>query len=206
MIRVMIVDDQSMVCGALATLLNLEPDIEVCAQANDGETAIIEVEKFQKLGRPIDVVVMDIEMAKLDGISACQQISETCPATNVLIVTTFSRPGYVQRALESGATGYLVKDTPSEQLAVSVRKVSKGERVIDPQLAIETLTRGNSPLTERETEVLREASHGGTVTDIAQVLRLSPGTVRNYISSAMWKTASRTRAEAVKVATESGWL
>lgn len=211
-LRVLVVDDQAMVRGALAILLDLEPDIEVVAQAGDGRAAVETLARLAAQppagGRrgPVDVVLMDVEMPELDGITACAAILARFPGTRVLMLTTFGRPGYVQRALDAGASGFVVKDAPSEQLADAVRRVGRGERVIDPTLAVETLTRGSSPLTDREVEVLRAVAEGGTIADIAAQVHLTQGTVRNHISAAMTKTGARTRAEAVRLATESGWL
>lgn len=202
-LRVVVVDDQAMVRGALAILLDLEPDIDVVAQAADGREA---VEVLAGLPTAADVVLMDVEMPTMDGITACAAIVSRFPGTRVLMLTTFGRPGYVQRALDAGASGFVVKDAPSEQLADAVRRVARGQRVIDPTLAVETLTRGASPLTEREVEVLRAVAEGGTIADIAAEVGLTQGTVRNHISAAMTKTGARTRAEAVRLATESGWL
>ncbi|MDN5964539.1 MAG: response regulator transcription factor [Actinomyces sp.] len=192
-----------MVRGALAILLDLEPDIEVVGQAGDGRAA---VELLAQHCGEVDVVLMDVEMPVMDGITACEALRSRFPRTRILMLTTFGRPGYVQRALDAGASGFVVKDAPSEQLADAVRRVARGERVIDPTLAVETLTRGSSPLTDREVEVLRAVAGGGTIADIAADVGLSQGTVRNHISAAMTKTGARTRAEAVRLATESGWL
>ncbi|MDN6567241.1 MAG: response regulator transcription factor, partial [Actinomyces sp.] len=189
--------------GALAILLDLEPDIEVVGQAGDGRAA---VELLAQHCWEVDVVLMDVEMPVMDGITACEALRSRFPRTRILMLTTFGRPGYVQRALDAGASGFVVKDAPSEQLADAVRRVARGERVIDPTLAVETLTRGSSPLTDREVEVLRAVAGGGTIADIAADVGLSQGTVRNHISAAMTKTGARTRAEAVRLATESGWL
>ena len=220
-IRVLVADDQAMIRGALASLLDLEPDIEVVAQASNGREA---VEALDPAARgtdkggagedggghdgsgAVDVAVLDIEMPVMDGITATETIRRRFPATRVLMVTTFGRPGYLQRALDAGATGFMVKDAPVDQLADAVRRVAQGLRVVDPTLAVETLSRGTSPLTERESDVLRAVSTGGTIADIAREMRLSQGTVRNHVSSAMLKTEARTRAEAVRIATESGWL
>lgn len=219
-IRVMVVDDQAMVRGALATLLSLEADIDVVAQEADGRAA---VETLARLAAPrsgspvgsggdtgsqpaVDVVLMDVEMPVMDGITACQAVLARFATTRVLMLTTFGRPGYVQRALDAGAAGFVVKDAPSEMLADAVRRVARGQRVIDPSLAVEALTKGTSPLTDREVEVLRSVADGGTVADIAVQLGLGHGTVRNHVSAAMTKTGARTRAEAVRIATDSGWL
>lgn len=212
-IRVLVADDQAMICGALASLLDLEPDITVVAQASNGREAVealaLAAQSTGKGGAGedcVDVAILDIEMPVMDGITATETIRRRFPATRVLMVTTFGRPGYLQRALDAGATGFMVKDAPVDQLADAVRRVAKGLRVVDPTLAVETLSRGTSPLTERESDVLRAVSTGGTIADIAREMRLSQGTVRNHVSSAMLKTEARTRAEAVRIATESGWL
>lgn len=212
-IRVLVADDQAMICGALASLLDLEPDITVVAQASNGHEAVealaLAAQSTGKGGAGedcVDVAILDIEMPVMDGITATETIRRRFPATRVLMVTTFGRPGYLQRALDAGATGFMVKDAPVDQLADAVRRVAQGLRVVDPTLAVETLSRGTSPLTERESDVLRAVSTGGTIADIAREMRLSQGTVRNHVSSAMLKTEARTRAEAVRIATESGWL
>lgn len=202
-LRVIVVDDQQMVRGALATLLSLEDDIDVVAQAGNGREA---VEAIGAAPAPIDVVVMDVEMPDMDGISACEAIRSRFPSVRILMLTTFGRPGYVQRSLDAGASGFMVKDAPSEQLADAVRRVSAGHRVIDPTLAVETLARGASPLTDREVDVLRAVAEGGTIADIAAQLGLGQGTVRNHVSAVMAKTHARTRAEAVRIATDAGWL
>lgn len=220
-IRVLVADDQAMIRGALASLLDLEPDIEVVAQASNGREAVEALAPATRgTGKDgagedggghdgsgnVDVAVLDIEMPVMDGITATETIRRRFPATRVLMVTTFGRPGYLQRALDAGATGFMVKDAPVDQLADAVRRVAQGLRVVDPTLAVETLSRGTSPLTERESDVLRAVATGGTIADIAREMRLSQGTVRNHVSSAMLKTEARTRAEAVRIATESGWL
>ena len=209
-IRLLVVDDQSMVRGAIATLLSLENDLEVLGQAGDGRQALAVLADLAALsGRnraPVDVVLMDVEMPGGDGITACAQIRQRYPGTRVLMLTTFGRPGYVQRSLDAGAAGFVVKDAPSEQLAEAVRRVAAGMRVIDPTLAVETLSRGTSPLTEREEEVLRAVAEGGTIADVASALGVGQGTVRNHVSAAMLKTQARTRAEAARIATEAGWL
>lgn len=200
-VRLLLADDQALVRGALAALLGLEPDLEVVAQVGAGD----EVVPAAVRTRP-DVALLDVEMPGLDGIAATAALRERCPQCRVLIVTTFGRPGYLRRALEAGASGFVVKDTPARLLADAVRRVHRGLRVVDPTLAAETLTAGDNPLTARETEVLRAARDGGTVADLAAVLHLSEGTVRNYLSSAIGKTGARTRAEAVRIAEEGGWL
>ena len=200
-IRLLLADDQALVRGALAALLSLESDLEVAAEVDRGDRVVptaLEV-------RP-DVAVLDIEMPGLDGIAATGALRQALPACRVLVVTTFGRPGYLRRAMEAGASGFLVKDAPAEQLADAIRRVHAGLRVVDPALAAETLATGESPLTGRERDVLVAARDGGTVADIARLLVLSDGTVRNYLSSAMGKTGARTRAEAVLVAERRGWL
>ncbi|NYE96642.1 two-component system response regulator DesR [Psychromicrobium silvestre] len=201
MIRLLIADDQALVRGALAALLGLEHDIEVVAEVGRGDQVLAAAVEHQA-----QVALLDVEMPGLDGIAAAAQLRKGLPGCRVLMVTTFGRPGYLRRAMQAGASGFVVKDTPAKQLADAVRRVHSGLRVVDPTLAAETLTSGESPLTDRETEVLRAASQGGTVADIAKATFLSEGTVRNYLSSAMGKTSARTRAEAVHTAEENGWL
>ncbi|KIA74241.1 response regulator transcription factor [Paenarthrobacter sp. CC6] len=200
-IRLVIADDQALVRGALAALLGLEEDIEVVAELADGTGVVSAV-----LEHAADVAMLDVEMPGLDGISAAAAVRRAVPTCRVLMVTTFGRPGYLRRAMQAGASGFVVKDTPARQLAEAVRRVHSGLRVVDPMLAAESLTSGDSPLTEREVEVLKAASDGGTVADIAKAAMLSEGTVRNYLSAAMAKTGGRTRAEAVRLAHENGWL
>ena len=207
-IRVIVADDQAMVRGALAALLDLAPDITVVAQAANGRELVESVAAAVNAAgeQGVDVVLTDIEMPVMDGVSAAAHIRASHPEVRVLVVTTFGRPGYVQRALDSGVSGFIVKDAPPAELFDAVRRVAQGLRVIDPQLAVETLTRGASPLTEREGEVLRAVAAGGTLAEVAEQLFLSQGTVRNYVSAVIAKTGARTRAEAVKIAQENGWL
>lgn len=200
-IRLVIADDQALVRGALAALLGLEPDIEVVAELGDGTCVAAAVVEHSA-----DVAMLDVEMPGLDGISAAAAVQQAAPSCRVLMVTTFGRPGYLKRAMQAGASGFVVKDTPARQLAEAVRRVHQGLRVVDPALAAESLTAGDSPLTDREGEVLKAASDGGTVADIAKSAMLSEGTVRNYLSAAMSKTGGRTRAEAVRIAEDNGWL
>jgi two-component system response regulator DesR len=200
-IRVLLADDQALVRGALATLLDLEPDMTVVGEVGRGDEVVAAAQEH----RP-DVVLLDVEMPGLDGIGATAALHEVLPDVRVLIVTTFGRPGYLRRALQSGASGFVVKDTPARQLAEAVRRVHSGLRVVDPALAADSLAGGDSPLTARETEVLRAARQGGSVADIARAVSLSEGTVRNHLSSAIGKTMARNRADAVRVAEESGWL
>ena len=215
-IRVLVADDQAMIRGALAGLLDLESDIEVVAQASDGARALEELARLASAdapahapahaSAPVDVAIIDVEMPRMDGITATQAIRERFPGVRVLIVTTFGRPGYLQRALDAGATGFMVKDAPVEALAHGVRTVAAGGRAIDQSLALEALSTGSSPLTDREADVLREVEGGGTIADIAHSLGLSQGTVRNHVSSAMLKMDARTRAEAASLARAAGWL
>ena len=215
MIHVIVADDQALIRGALSALIDLEDDMRVVAQAAHGREAIAAVEAYNSENSRGDqaskaastlVVIMDVEMSVMDGISAAAALKERGANARVLMVTTFGRPGYVQRALDAGAVGFIVKDAPAEQLLEAIRRTSQGLRTVDPALAVDALTKGQSPLSAREVEVLRAFESGGTVEDVASELMLSAGTVRNYVSSAMDKTHARTRAEALKVATENGWL
>lgn len=200
-IRLLIADDQALVRGALAALLDLEPDLEVVSEVGRGDEVVDAV-----LATKPDVALLDVEMPGLDGIEAAAALRTAVPGVRVLMVTTFGRPGYLRRAMEAGAAGFVVKDTPAAQLADAVRRVHQGLRVVDPSLAAETLVAGTSPLTARESDVLRSAREGGTVADIARELHLSEGTVRNHLSAAIGKTGARTRAEAVRIALGNGWL
>ena len=194
-------DDQALVRGAIAMMLDLEEDIEVVAQAGNGREAIEAVACGD-----VDVVLADVEMPVMDGIAAASRIRKEHPDVKILMVTTFGRPGYLRRAMEAGASGFVVKDAPSDSLASAVRKVMAGQRVVDPDLAAESLAASSNPLTEREQDVLRATSGGGTTADVSRSLFLSQGTVRNYLSSAIHKTGARTRAEAVMIARDNGWL
>lgn len=206
MLRVIIADDQAMVRGALAALLSLEPDLEVVAEVPDGQAALDFLADDASAGNRVNIALLDVEMPGMDGLRACEEIRTRFPDTQVLMLTTFGRPGYVARALSAGATGFLVKDAPSQQLAESIRNAAAGHRVIDPALAVESLSVGLSPLTERESEVMKVLASGCTVEDAAAKVFLSAGTVRNHISSVMAKTGAKTRSEAVRIATENGWL
>ena len=200
-IRLLLADDQALVRGALVALLNLEPDLSVVAEVGRGDEVIEAARTAQA-----DVCLLDIEMPGLDGIEATALLRRLVPSARVLIVTTFGRPGYLRRAMDAGASGFVVKDTPARELAQAVRRVHAGLRVVDPTLATESLLGGPNPLTDREREVLREAIAGGTVSAIAARVHLSQGTVRNYLSSAIGKTGSSTRVEAARTAQERGWL
>lgn len=200
-IRVLVADNQALVRGAVAALLSLEPDLEVVAEVERGDQVVVAA----RANAP-DVAVLDIEMPGIDGIAAAEVLRREVPTCRVLIVTTFGRPGYLRRAMESGASGFIVKDAPAKRLADAIRRVHAGLRVVDPELAAESLAVGENPLTPREADVLREARDGSSVADIAARLFLGDGTVRNYLSSAIGKTGSRNRVEAVHIAEQKGWL
>ena len=200
-IRILLAHDQALVRSALAALLELEDDFDVVAQVGRGDEVVAAARDLHP-----DVALLDIEMPGLDGLAAAAALTQEVPACRVIIVTTFGRPGYLRRAMESGALGFVVKDAPAEQLADAIRRVSRGLRVVDPGLAAATLAGGVSPLTGRERDVLVAARDGATVADIAGRLFLSEGTVRNYLSAAIAKTGVRNRVEAVRVADERGWL
>ncbi|MEV6662865.1 response regulator [Streptomyces nigra] len=200
-IRVLLAEDQGMMRGALALLLGMEPDIEVVAQVAAGD-AIVDAAQTH---RP-DVALLDIELPGQSGLDAAAELREQVPDCRVLILTTFARPGYLRRAMEAGAAGFLVKDGPVEELAVAVRRVLTGETVIDPVLAAAALSAGPNPLTARERDVLNASSDGATVADVSARLHLSESTVRNYLSSAIGKTGTRNRAEALREARQQGWL
>ena len=201
MIRLLLADDQALVRGALAALLSMESDLEVVAEVGRGD----EVVDAAREHRP-DVALLDVEMPGMDGIAATAALREALPDVRVLIVTTFGRPGSVRRGLQAGAGGFVVKDTPARELAEAVRRVHSGLRVIDPTLATDSMIAGESPLTARESDVLREALRGGSIADLAGSLYLSEGTVRNHLSSAIGKTGARNRAEAAQIAQSNGWL
>jgi two-component system, NarL family, response regulator DesR len=201
MIRVLIAEDQAMVRGALASLLALDDDIEVVAEVERGDHVLAAARAHS-----VDVALLDIEMPGLDGISAAAELTRELPDTRTLILTTFGRTGYVRRAIESGAQGFLLKDAPAEQLADAIRDVDAGRRVIDPGLAAAAIADGVSPLTEREHDVLAAATKHATAAEIAAFLYLSEGTVRNYLSAAIRKLGARNRAEAIGIAEEKGWL
>jgi two-component system response regulator DesR len=200
-VRLLIADDQELVRSALCALLDLEDDFEIVASVGRGD----EVTQSALTHRP-DVALLDIEMPGLDGLAAAAVLATQVPACRVVILTTFGRTGYLRRAMEAGVSGFVVKDAPAEVLAAAIRKVMAGERVIDPTLAASTLAAGESPLTARERDVLVASRSGSTVADIAANLYLSDGTVRNYLSAAIAKTATRNRTEALRVADERGWL
>jgi two-component system response regulator DesR len=200
-IRVLIAEDQAMVRGALASLLALEDDIEVVAEVERGDRVL----DAARSGR-VDVALLDIEMPGLDGISAAADIARELPETRTLILTTFGRPGYLRRAIESGVGGFMLKAAPAGELADAIRAVNAGGRVIDPELAAAAIADGVSPLTEREHDVLVAATSDASAAEIAARLHLSEGTVRNYLSAAIRKLGARNRAEALRIAEEKGWL
>lgn len=200
-IRVLLADDQTLVRGALAALLGLEPDIEVVAQVGRGDEVVPAARESEA-----EVYLIDIQMPGIDGINAARQVKESLPGVRVVMVTTFDRPGYLRKALDAGAVGFVVKTTPASQLAEAVRRAHAGLRTVDSQLASDLLFSGPNPLTEREQEILRLARTGAPVARLAQRLFLSPGTVRNHLSSAIGKLGAANRVEAPQFATERGWL
>ncbi|GAA2253092.1 response regulator transcription factor [Streptomyces amakusaensis] len=200
-VRLLLAEDQGMLRGALAMLLGMEPDMEVVAQVGRGD----EITPKALEVRP-DVALLDIELPGRSGLDAAAELRDEVPECRVLILTTFGRPGYLRRAMEAGAVGFLVKDGPVEELARAIRRVLTGETVIDPALAAAALSAGPSPLTVRERDVLNAAVDGATVADIAGAVHLSESTVRNYLSSAIGKTGTRNRMEAVRAARRQGWL
>jgi two-component system response regulator DesR len=201
MIRLLLADDQALVRGAIASLLDLEEDLEVVAQVGRGDEVVAAARESNA-----DVALLDVEMPGLDGIGAARALRAQFPSCRALIVTTFGRPGYVRLALEAGASGFVVKDTPSGQLADAVRKVAAGQRVVDPTLAAESLAAGPSPLSSRETDVLIAIRQGNSSAEVAAQLHLSEGTVRNHLSAAIGKTSARNASEAARIAAENGWL
>jgi two-component system response regulator DesR len=201
MIRVLLAEDQVMIREALAALLSFEDDIEIVAQVGRGD----EVLGAAQAADP-DVALLDIEMPGMDGLAAAAQLAKASPRTKIIILTTFGRPGFLRRAMDSGVSAFLVKDSPADKLVDAIRKVLNGQRVIDPDLAAAALAAGDSPLTQRERDVLNAARDGATVSEIAAAIFLSEGTVRNYLSACIQKTAARNRAEALRIAEERGWL
>jgi two-component system response regulator DesR len=200
-IRVIVAEDQAMVLGALAALLETEPDIAVCDRAANGRQALTAVAKHKP-----DVLVTDIEMPEMTGLTLAGEVRDRYPQTRVVILTTFARPGYLRRALDAGAKGYLLKDRPAAELADAVRRVHRGLRVVDPDLAAEAWDSGPDPLTERERQILWRAGEGKSSLDIAGELHLSEGTVRNYLSEAISKLGAANRVDAARIARAKGWL
>ncbi|HZP67117.1 MAG TPA: response regulator transcription factor [Rudaea sp.] len=205
MIRVLLAEDQAMVRGALSALLRLESDLDVIGTAGNGEEAWTMIERSLAEGGGPDVVVTDIEMPRLTGLELAQRIRDRGVECKVVILTTFARPGFLRRALDAGVSGYLLKDAPADQLAEALRKVHRGGRAIDPQLALEAWS-GDDPLNDRERQVLRLAGEGLSAGDIAEQLHLSQGTVRNYLSEAIGKLGVGNRIEAYRLARQKGWL
>ena len=201
MIRVLLAEDQAMVRGALAALLSREQDIEVVAEVARGD----EVVQAALVTQP-DVALLDIEMPGGDGLAAAQALQKALPTCRSVILTTFGRSGYLRRAMESGAVGFLLKDAPAAELAVALRRVMAGERVVDPELALSALSEGNNPLTPRERDVLTASLFGASMAEIAARLVLSEGTVRNHLSTAMQKLGAQNRMEAARLAEQKGWL
>lgn len=200
-IRILVADDQALVRGALVALLGLETDLEVVAEADNGLVAV-----ELAASREVEVCVLDIQMPVLDGIEAARRIHQEVPGCRTLMVTTFGRTGYLREALQAGASGFVVKDTPAAELAEAIRKVHAGLRVVDPQLAATSLSEGRNPLTERERETLAQARDGKTVAAISAAMHLSAGTVRNHLSAAIGKTGAVNRIEAAGIAANRGWL
>lgn len=200
-VRVLLAEDQAMVRGALAALLSLEGDIEIVAEASRGDEVVPAA-----LEAAPDVALLDVEMPGGDGLGAAADLREKLPSCRVIILTTFGRAGYLKRAMENGAAGFLLKDAPSSELAKAIHRVMQGERVVDPDLAAAALSAGDNPLTEREREVLAASESGATIEDVAAKLYLSEGTVRNYLSAAIKKLGTRNRVEAARLAERRGWL
>lgn len=201
MIRVLLGEDQALVRGALAALLKLEGDMEVVAEVARGDQVVTAA-----LATQPDVALLDIELPGCDGITAAGELRRALPACRVMMVTTFGRAGYLKRAMAAGAVGFLLKDAPAGELATAIRRVMAGERVVDPGLALSALSEGSSPLTPRERQVLAAAIDGATVADMAQLLFLSEGTIRNHLSVAIHKLGARNRVEAARLAEQKGWL
>lgn len=200
-VRVLLAEDQAMVRGAIAALLKLEGDIEIVAEASRGDEIVPAALKCEP-----DVALLDVEMPGGDGLGAAAALRERVPSCRVIILTTFGRAGYLKRAMENGAVGFLLKDSPSSELANAIQRVMRGERVVDPDLAAAALSAGDNPLTEREREVLAASEGGATIEDVAARLFLSEGTVRNYLSTAIKKLGTRNRIEAARLAEKRGWL
>lgn len=200
-IRILLADDQALIRGAFAALIGLEADMLVGAQVGTGDEVVSAATRSSP-----DVALLDVQMSGLDGLSAAASLADQLPTCRVIILTTFGRPGYLRRAMEARSAGFMVKDAPPEMLIDAIRRVHAGLRVVDPTLAAESLSLGGSPLTGRERDVLAATTDGGTVAQIAGRLFLSEGTVRNHLSSVIGKTGARTRADAVRIATEHGWI
>jgi two-component system, NarL family, response regulator DesR len=200
-VRLLLAEDQVMIRQALAALLEFEGEFEVVAQVGRGDEVLAAARQTHP-----DVAVLDIEMPGMDGLTAAAALKKHHPDTKIVILTTFGRPGFLRRAMESGVSAFLVKDSPADKLTQTIRRVLAGERVIDPDLAAAALANGGSPLTPRERDVLEASASGRTIAEIAGQLYLSEGTVRNYLSACIGKTGARNRAEALRIASERGWL
>jgi two-component system response regulator DesR len=200
-IRVLLAEDQNLVREALAALLSFEDDIEVVAQVGRGDEVVRAVAE-----NGVDVALLDIEMPGMDGLAAAAAVRRASPGVKVVILTTFGRPGFLRRAMDSGVSAFVVKDSPASKLADTVRRAIAGERVIDPDLAVAALADGVNPLTQRERDVLADSADGSMISAIASRLHLSEGTVRNYLSACIQKTGARSRAEALRIADDRGWL
>jgi two-component system response regulator DesR len=200
-IRVLLAEDQALVRGAIASLLRLEEDLEVVAEVGRGD----EVLAAALDSRP-DVALLDIGLPGMDGLEVAAQLRDSAPGVRAVMLTTFNRPGYLRRAMEAGAAGFLLKDAPADELARAIRAAVAGQRVVDPGLAAAALSQGENPLTAREQEVLEASREHGTVAELAAALHLSPGTTRNHLSMIMQKLDAHSRIEAIRVAEERGWL
>ena len=200
-ISVLIAEDQALIREALAALLSFEDDIEVVAQVGRGDEVVITATRTNP-----DIALLDIEMPGMDGLTAAGELHKIKPGTKIVILTTFGRPGYLRRAMESGVSGFIVKDSPADKLARTIRQVMIGQRVIDPDLAAAALAEGGSPLTPREHDVLAASADGKTIQQVAALVCLSEGTVRNYLSACIQKAGARNRTEALRIAEERGWL
>jgi two-component system, NarL family, response regulator DesR len=200
-IRILLAEDQAMVRGALTALLQLEDDLDVVAEVSQGDEVLPTAVKTKP-----DIALLDIEMPGSDGLSAAEALHKSLPSCRIVILTTFGRSGYLRRAMESGAVGFLLKDAPADQLAIAIRRIMAGERVVDPELALSALSDGDNPLTGRERDVLRASLDGASIAGIAAQLYLSEGTVRNHISTAIQKLNAHNRMEAAHLAKERGWL
>jgi two-component system response regulator DesR len=201
LIRVLLAEDQAMIRGAIAALLSMENDLDIVGQVGSGDAVVAEA-----LRTSPDVAVLDIEMPGLDGLSAAIALRTALPTCRVLIVTTFGRSGYLRRAMDAGAMGFVLKDAPASDLARAIRQVAAGVRVVDPALAIDALAEGRNPLSDREREILSAAREQATVAEIASLVSLSEGTIRNHLSAAIQKLGARNRAEAARIARDKGWL
>lgn len=201
MTRVLLAEDQAMVRGALAALLRLEGDIQVVAEVGRGD----EVVAAALRAKP-EVALLDIEMPGMDGLDAAKALGESLPDCRIVILTTFGRSGYLRKAMESGAAGFLLKDAPAAELAAAIRRVMNGERVVDPELALLALSDGGNPLTPREQDVLKASLEGASIADMASRFFISEGTVRNHLSTAIQKMNAQNRVEAARFAEEKGWL